>query len=120
MNREPSFCSIISTTRILRRALVSVLLSLGFLLPAPNAWADGFPQVVFILDGSGSMWGDAGGQRKIEAAKEVMAKVVTGLPSEVKVGLEAYGHRQKGDSAKVKWEPTGEMVLAKASKVGPS
>lgn len=56
-----------------------------------------FPEVMFILDGSGSMWGTAGEQRKIEAAKEVMASIVPELPEEVRFGLAAYGHRYKGD-----------------------
>ncbi|MFP4086922.1 MAG: vWA domain-containing protein [Desulfobacteraceae bacterium] len=33
---------------------------------------------------------------KIEAAKQVMAKIVPELPSEVKAGLTVYGHRKKG------------------------
>jgi len=73
------------------------LLSVGLIGPATGRAASGFPEVMFILDASGSMWGAAGSQKKIEAAKEVMAQAVPALPQEVKVGLAAYGHRRKGD-----------------------
>lgn len=65
------------------------------------AFAQDFPQVMFILDGSGSMWGEAGSQTKIEAAREVMKKVVPELPPEIQVGLTSYGHRRKADCADI-------------------
>jgi hypothetical protein len=55
-----------------------------------------FPEVMIILDGSGSMWGQAGGEPKIVAAKNVLKQLVPSLPEEVRVGLTVYGHRQKG------------------------
>ncbi len=61
----------------------------------------GYPQVMFIFDASGSMWAKAGDESKIEAAKKVMGKIVPSLPSEVKVGLAAYGHRRKGDCSDI-------------------
>lgn len=85
--------------------MATLLLALmaGMLLTAAagTAGAAAMPEVVFILDGSGSMWGKAGGQPKIDAAKAVMKRVVPELPAEVKVGLVAYGHRRKGDCADV-------------------
>lgn len=74
------------------------------LLPAPQAASaaqPAYPEVMFILDASGSMWGQAGGQTKIEAARQVLGKVVPALPPEVTAGLTAYGHRRKGDCADV-------------------
>ncbi|MCK4306123.1 MAG: VWA domain-containing protein, partial [Candidatus Eisenbacteria sp.] len=76
-----------------------------------QAAAPAFPEVMFILDGSGSMWGRIGeetrrvGQEtkrvgeetKIEVARRVMAHIVPALPGEVKVGLTVYGHREKGN-----------------------
>ena len=59
--------------------------------------ASTYPEVAFILDASGSMWGKAGDKTKIESAKAVMLQIVPALPPEVKVGLLAYGHRRKGD-----------------------
>ncbi len=55
------------------------------------------PEVMFILDGSGSMWGSVNGDTKIETAKKVLEEIVPGLPAEVKIGLVAYGHRREGD-----------------------
>ena len=60
-----------------------------------------YPRVMVILDASGSMWGKAGQATKIEAAREVMHKVIPGIPEEVSVGLTAYGHRRKGDCSDI-------------------
>jgi hypothetical protein len=82
------------------------------------------PEVMFILDASGSMWGPAGDVRKIEAAKEVMAKVVPALPEGVRVGLTVYGHRRKGDCSDVEiMIPPGstdrDALLAKVKAISP-
>ncbi len=53
--------------------------------------------LVVILDGSGSMWGRAGAERKITAAKRVMGEVLRDVPAHVRLGFVAYGHRKKGD-----------------------
>jgi hypothetical protein len=54
--------------------------------------------VYFILDASGSMWGQLNGRPKIEIAKEVLMDRIPsfGKHSE-RVGLIVYGHRRKGD-----------------------
>jgi hypothetical protein len=64
---------------IFRKIYSLPLLLLLYFFCLPSAYAEKIPQVMFILDGSGSMWGDAGGQRKIEAAREVMSKVIPSL-----------------------------------------
>ena len=81
--------------------LLTLSFLFGFFFFISNTQAQNIPQVMFIFDASGSMWGDAGGQTKIEAAREVMSKIVPELPSEVKVGLTAYGHRRKGDCSDI-------------------
>ena len=53
--------------------------------------------VTFILDASGSMWGQIDGKAKIEIAKDVMEELINGLPDTMQVGLVAYGHRREGD-----------------------
>jgi len=53
--------------------------------------------VVFVLDASGSMWGQIKGKAKIVIAKEVLNGLIDGLPQDMQVGLYAYGHRSKGD-----------------------
>ena len=75
-------------------SLLCAVVALGHVVPAH---ADDYPGMMFILDGSGSMWGPAGNQTKIEAAREVMHELVPSLPQEISVGLTSYGHRRKGD-----------------------
>ena len=53
--------------------------------------------LIFILDASGSMWGQVEGTAKIVIAKEVLSDLIRGLPDNTIVGLVAYGHRRKGD-----------------------
>lgn len=53
--------------------------------------------LVFVLDGSGSMWGRVGGSIKIVEAKQVMGDLLADVPSGVDISLVAYGHRRKGD-----------------------
>ena len=65
--------------------------------------------IMFILDASGSMWGEIEGRDKIAIAKEVMAGLIWDLPDNTRAGLVAYGHRRKGDCKDVE-----ELV-----KIGP-
>ncbi|MBW2640689.1 MAG: VWA domain-containing protein, partial [Deltaproteobacteria bacterium] len=53
--------------------------------------------IMFILDASGSMWGQVEGKAKIAIAKEVLTGLIQDLPIDAVVGLVAYGHRRKGD-----------------------
>lgn len=55
------------------------------------------PAVLFVVDGSGSMWGQVDGKTKIELAKGAMSGLVTDFPAGTDIGLIAYGHRKKGD-----------------------
>jgi Mg-chelatase subunit ChlD len=105
-------------------ALTAALLSALFFSGPAAAAQPSYPEVVFILDASGSMWGKAGQQTKIEAAKEVMAKAVPALPAEVRLGLVAYGHRKKGDCADVEvLVPAGSSdragLLKKVQELSP-
>ena len=52
-------------------------------------------QVMFVLDGSNSMWGQIDGVAKISIAKEVMSDLIGSWDEDIPVGLLAYGHRQK-------------------------
>ena len=65
--------------------------------------------IIFILDASGSMWGQVEGRAKIDIAKEVMKSLIKDLPQTASVGLVAYGHRTKGDCNDVE-----ELVPLKA------
>ncbi|MBI9092535.1 MAG: VWA domain-containing protein [Desulfobacterium sp.] len=97
-----------------------------FSIPTPTAQGanTSFPEVMIILDGSGSMWGNAGSQTKIKAAKDVLHQLVPSLPAEVKFGLTVYGHRQKGrcDDIEVIM-PAGsddrDLLLSKVDDISP-
>ncbi|MGI8439488.1 MAG: vWA domain-containing protein [Thermoleophilaceae bacterium] len=45
-----------------------------------------------VLDSSGSMRADAGGERKIDAAEEALERLATGTPDRYDLGLVVYGH----------------------------
>jgi Ca-activated chloride channel family protein len=53
--------------------------------------------LMFILDASGSMWGQVEGTAKIAIAKKVLTGLIRELPDDSVVGLVVYGHRRKGD-----------------------
>jgi hypothetical protein len=57
--------------------------------------------IMFILDGSNSMWGQIEGTAKIETAKSVLNGSLSDLGSDVVPGLMIYGHRQKDDCSDV-------------------
>lgn len=55
------------------------------------------PDLVLILDASGSMWGQIQGENKIVIARRVLADVLAKVPDTANVGLVAYGHRREAD-----------------------
>ena len=57
--------------------------------------------IMFILDGSNSMWGQIEGTAKIQTAKSVLNESLSDLGSGVVPGLMIYGHRQKDDCSDV-------------------
>ncbi|MEA2013702.1 MAG: VWA domain-containing protein [Thermodesulfobacteriota bacterium] len=65
--------------------------------------------LIFILDASGSMWGQVEGVAKITIAKEVLTDLIQDLPDDTVAGLVAYGHRRKGDCNDVE-----ELIALKA------
>ena len=52
--------------------------------------------LLFILDGSNSMWGQVDGEAKITSAQNVLAGLLRELPADIQTGLMAYGHRKEG------------------------
>lgn len=102
--------------------MLSVLFS--FLAFSVHASTAQFPEVMIILDGSGSMWGKAAGEAKISAAKKVLKELVPSLPEEVKLGLTVYGHRQKGncDDIEIIIPPGSDdrkLLLEKVDAISP-
>jgi len=69
----------------------------GFAAADPASGDDAPVSIIFILDASGSMWGQIDGITKIEIAKQVMTELILELPEHAETGLVAYGHRRKGD-----------------------
>ena len=78
-----------------RRTTISIALAIGFL--AAGVPADAKDNLLFILDGSGSMYGKVDGVAKIVTAKETLSKLIGDLPPDMNVALASYGHRRKKD-----------------------
>ncbi|OIO71073.1 MAG: hypothetical protein AUJ58_01150 [Zetaproteobacteria bacterium CG1_02_55_237] len=79
---------------MMKRYLIFAL-ALSMFLPL-TARAEG-QQAMLVLDASGSMWGQINGKSKIEIAREVIADVLKGWNPDTRLGLIAYGHRNKSD-----------------------
>ncbi len=62
--------------------------------------------VMFVVDGSNSMWGQMDGASKIDLTKKAFRTLLPGLHADRPVGLVMYGHRQKANCQDI------EMVSA--------
>ena len=67
---------------------IVLIVYLCFALPAFGAAGT---NVLFILDASGSMWGQVDGVAKIKTAREALSKLLTDIPPETNLGLLSYG-----------------------------
>ena len=66
--------------------------------------------VIMVLDGSGSMWGQIDGTAKIEIAREAIDKMLKDWSKTANLGLVAYGHRREGDCQDIETLlPTGPL-----------
>lgn len=107
------------------RRVFRIVLPVLMLLQAPWSGAVAEPQsnLVVILDASGSMWGKAGPETKIVAAKQVLSEVLKGVSPDVAVGFVAYGHRRKGDCTDIEMiAPLGSdpaAIATRAQKLVP-
>ena len=77
----------------------------------------------YILDGSGSMWGEMGDKTKIEIARKVFRESVT--KSDKSIGLVAYGHRNKSDCNDIEFlmkpeEYSQEQVITMVDGINPT
>lgn len=68
---------------------------------APAQDNDAKGRVMFVLDGSNSMWGQIDGTAKIAIAKDVMTDLITNLDTTSDMGLLVYGHRRKDDCSDI-------------------
>ncbi len=82
------------SARALVVVLFSILAAAGMAGPAA---AEEAPDLLLILDASGSMWGQIQGENKIVIARRVLKELIGELPEGSELGLVAYGHRREGD-----------------------
>lgn len=75
---------------------IIIMSSIGLVLSQDTDKSDA-GEVMFVLDGSNSMWGQIDGIAKISIAKDVMTDLITNLNPKINMGLMAYGHRRKDD-----------------------
>ena len=80
-------------------------------------------KMLFVLDGSGSMWGEIDGRTKNEIAKEVLGERARSLPETIEAGLMVYGHRQKGSCEDIELVADigggREDLLTRLARIGP-
>ncbi|MFZ5791976.1 MAG: VWA domain-containing protein [Pseudomonadota bacterium] len=82
----------------MRSRRVLVLLGLALLLAIGwSSVAAADTNILYILDLSGSMWGQVDGVAKIETARKVLIDTLNDLPPDTRAGLMVYGHRSKKD-----------------------
>jgi len=72
--------------------LAGMALTTSLLASASTASAS---DILFILDGSGSMWGQIEGVSKIETAKSTMTQLMDDVPGDARVGFMTYGTTSK-------------------------
>ncbi len=77
---------------------IACLAGMAFFASVAAAQAD---KAIIILDASGSMWGQIGGEAKIAIARDTLHKVLASVPSDLELGLMAYGHRDKGSCSDI-------------------
>ncbi len=65
-----------------------------FILPVS---AQAKTNILFIVDGSNSMWGQIDNKAKMETAKTTLGKLVSDLPADANLALMAYGHTREKD-----------------------
>ena len=68
----------------------------ALLVSCMTAAASAADRAIIVLDASGSMWGQIDGTPKLEIARETLRTVLQTVPSDMELGLMAYGHREKG------------------------
>ena len=76
------------------RSTVAAILSCVVALTVSTTGLAGDKSIALIVDASGSMRSKlANGQRRIEAAKTAVSRLISGLPSTTRLALRAYGHQ---------------------------
>ena len=60
---------------------------------------DAPPTAVVVVDGSGSMWGNLGTDKrpKLEMVREALRALLPSLRTDARIGLASFGHRRRGN-----------------------
>ena len=108
---------------IVRYKTVFLTLLLIFCIPSATFCAEK-SLILYILDGSGSMWGRVDGKIKIQVAKEVMTTLLNETPERIDCGIMVYGHRKKGDCSDIELiVPMGTLqkkaAIEKINRISP-
>ena len=82
--------------------LRAIILALIFLFTSLNfARAEDGSRVILVLDASGSMRAKINGVSKIDIAKQVVGKIVSGWQLQDELGLVVYGQRKKNECSDI-------------------
>jgi Ca-activated chloride channel family protein len=79
---------------------VASFAALVLLLAVAQARAqEAAPTAIIVVDGSGSMWGNLGTDKrpKIEMVREALRTLLPSLRTDARVGLSSFGHRRRGN-----------------------
>lgn len=85
----------------LRSLLPSMLAALvvgAVAAPGPARAQEAPPTAVIVVDGSGSMWGNLGAEKrpKLEVVRDALRTLLPNLRSDARIGLASFGHRRRG------------------------
>ncbi len=67
----------------------------AILMMATTVSAQAKPNLLFVVDSSGSMWGQLQGVTKMVTAKQALTRLIGDLSADISTGIMAYGHRRK-------------------------
>ncbi|MEM7567186.1 MAG: VWA domain-containing protein, partial [Pseudomonadota bacterium] len=88
---------------------------------AAQTAADPGSRIMFVFDGSNSMWGQIEGRPKIDIARDAFSQALLDLPLDAEAGLTVYGHRRRGDCSDIELvvplAPGAQSLGAMASAV---
>ncbi len=81
------------------RSLVAIFAAIGICVAAASRAQDTPPTAVIVVDGSGSMWGNLGTDKrpKLEMAREALRALLPSLRTDARIGLASFGHRRRGN-----------------------
>ena len=86
----------------MRRTAVIIVMLATLMAAAAGARAAEAPTTLFVVDGSGSMWGrfEADKRAKIDVVRELLKTKIETAPGQP-IGLASFGHRRKSDCSDV-------------------